>query len=246
MTASATAAKTNLIEEWWQEPGMGDQSMEDDHQPFWDDVINNVINVDLTGKKILDFGCNQGGMLRHLYKTQKFSAGVGVDLAQKSIAVANARKGDLPLNYHAMTDLSPLDRDFDYATSTAVIYLIEDIANHARQIYDRLKPGGVYFATHPDYVTNPRFRPILKTIDEFAAVKCALNDINAVVAGLEAPGFKVYLKRMTPQGYMTSPVSANSWYNIPPQDQIDLWYNHRYALRCVKPLNAKNDAARAD
>lgn len=228
--------KEQLCDEWWQEPGQGDQSMEDDHGEFWEDVINRVIKTDLTGKKVLDFGCNQGGLLRRIYETAKFSSAVGVDLAQSSINVANSRKGSVPAKYIATNDIGSLDKDFDVAISTAVIYLIDDLATHARAVYDRLKPGGIYYVTHPDYVTNPNFKKIQEQIDKFAAVKCAQNDINDVVKGLEAPGFTVHAMRMIPQSYITTPIRTNSWYGISPADQLDLWYNHRYAFKCVKPL----------
>lgn len=230
-------AKEQLYNEWWLEPGQGDQSMEDDHIEFWTDVVRNVIDTDLTGKKLLDFGCNQGGLLRRIYEEQKFRAAVGVDLAQASVAVANERKGNVPAEYIATADISGLDTDFDAAISTAVIYLIDDLASHARAVYDRLKPGGTYYVTHPDYVTNPRFKKIQEQIDKFAAVKCAQNDINAVIKGLEAPGFTVRVMKMVPKSYISTPIRTNSWYGISPQDQLDLWYNHRYAFKCTKPLS---------
>lgn len=229
--------KAQLIEEWWLEPETtGDQSMEDDHQTFWDDVLENAIDADFTGKKILDFGCNQGGMLRRIYKDMKFTQAVGVDLAQKSIDQANSRKGDLPIEYVAKSRLDDLDTDFDYATSTAVIYLIDDIADHAKQIYDRLKPGGVYFATHPDYVTDPIFKAAQDAIDSHAAIKCAQNNLDDIVAGFEEAGFIVYVKRIVPNHYIPEPISSknNRWYGN-ATNEVEFWYNHRYAFRCVKP-----------
>lgn len=227
--------QAQLFDEWWQEPGMGDQSMEDDHPDFWEDVLENVIDADLTGKKILDFGCNQGGFLRRMYELSKYSAAVGVDLAQKSINEANARKGALPVEYVATSDISGLDRDFDYAVSTAVIYLIDDIVGHAKSMFDRLKPGGVYYATHPDYVTSGKFGKIQESINKFAAVRCAQNDLNAIIEGFETAGFQVHLRRMLPQGYISAHSRKKSWSGISPEDNIELWYNHRYAFKCVKP-----------
>jgi ubiquinone/menaquinone biosynthesis C-methylase UbiE len=228
-------SKPQLIEEWWQEPGMGDQSMEDDHHDFWDDVIAHAFDADFTGKKILDFGCNQGGMLRRIYEQKKFKQAVGVDLAQKSVAVANSRKGNLPITYIATNDISTLDKDFDYATSTAVIYLVDDIETHAQKMFERLKPGGVYYATHPDYVTDSRFHLTQKVIDEHGAVKCAQNDLNDIICAFEKAGFKVYVQRMIPKGY-AGPISGlnNRWYGT-AANHVDFWYGHRYAFKCVKP-----------
>ena len=229
-------SKVQLIDQWWMQPEAGDQSMEDEHQTFWDDVLENAIDVDFSGKKILDFGCNQGGMLRRIYKDMKFKSAVGVDVAQKSIEQADARKGDLPIEYMARNNLDDLDTDFDYATSTAVIYLIDDIADHARQIFNRLKPGGIYFATHPDYITDPRFTAAQEAINEHAAISCAQNNLDDIIGGFESAGFKVYVKRIVPNHYIPESISAknNRWYGT-ATNEIDFWYNHRYAFRCVKP-----------
>lgn len=229
-------ANVQLIDEWWMQEDMGDQSMEDDHQTFWDDVIENAIDVDYTGKKVLDFGCNQGGMLRRIYRDMKFREGVGVDLARNSIAQANARKGDVPVTYIATDDIDTLDTDFDYATSTAVIYLIDDIETHARKMFNRLKPRGVYFATHPDYVTDPAFKVAQDAIDEHAAIKCAQNNLDDIIGAFEKAGFTVYVKRIVPTGYIPEPISAldNRWYGT-ATNEVDFWYKHRYAFRCVKP-----------
>ena len=229
-------ANAQLIEQWWMQPEAGDQSMEDEHQNFWDDVIDNAIDVDFTGKKILDFGCNQGGMLRRIYKDMKFSAAVGVDLAQTSIKQANERKGDLPITYIATSDIDELDTDFDYATSTAVIYLIEDMVDHAKKMFNRLKPGGVYFATHPDYITEPAHTAAQEAINQHAAIKCAQNDLNDIVAAFEEAGFEVYVKRIIPGHYIPEPISAknNRWYGT-AMNEVNFWYERRYAFRCVKP-----------
>ncbi len=146
--------KAQIVEEWWQEPNAGDQSMEDEHGDFWQDVLDNVLDVDLKGKKILDFGCNQGGFLRRLYEITPFSSAVGVDLAKKSIDKANQRKGNVPAQYYALDNIDSLDKDFDYALSTAVIFLIDDLKDHARQMFGRLKPGGAYYATYPITARN--------------------------------------------------------------------------------------------
>ena len=168
---------------------------------------------------------------------QAFASAVGTDIAADSIQAAEKNKGNVPVNYHSLTSLDSLDRDFDCAISTAVIYLIQDIADHARQVYDRLKPGGLYFATHPDYVTDPFFEVTRRKIDEFAAVPSALNDMNTIVAAFEKAGFKVFVKRVTPPDYFS--VSANgSWYGTPHR-QIEFLYSHRYAFRCVKPHTGK-------
>lgn len=77
--------------------------MEQGHIRHWEKVLEMILERDLKHKSILDFGCNQGGFLRYLYRERPFAKSVGVDLAIDSIAVANTRKADLPLSYYATT-----------------------------------------------------------------------------------------------------------------------------------------------
>ncbi|RZI60120.1 MAG: class I SAM-dependent methyltransferase [Pseudomonas sp.] len=46
-----------------------------------------LIPIDFSGKRVLDIGCNQGGMLRHLSKGIK--SGVGIDFDSRMINTAN-------------------------------------------------------------------------------------------------------------------------------------------------------------
>ena len=42
-----------------------DEAMQDEHGFIWNAMLNTV-DVDLTGKRVLDAGCNRGGFLRLL------------------------------------------------------------------------------------------------------------------------------------------------------------------------------------
>jgi SAM-dependent methyltransferase len=224
-----------LVEEWWQEPGEGDQAIEANHLEFWNDFITNAIDVDFSEKKILDFGCNRGGLLRHIYESMSFREAVGVDLAQKSIEAANAGKRDLPIKYLALDKLETLDKDFDYAISTSVLYLIDELAVHAREIFERLKSGGIYFAGYEDYVTDPKFSFTRNAIDKHASVKCANHKFEDVLSAFESAGFNVFIKRIIPTGYIPVPITAKSrWYGT-ATNEVEYWYEHRYCFRCVKP-----------
>lgn len=223
-----------IIEEWWTEADVGDASLEDDHgMYFWNDVIQNVIEENLAGKTILDFGCNQGGFLRHLYQSNPFAKGVGVDIAASSIMVAQSRKENLPLEYYALTSLERFNKEFDVATSTAVIYLISDIETHAREVFKALKPGGIYYATHPDYTQSEGGRLQIQKINEFAAVKASEKTVDDIAKAFAAAGFMVSIKRMIPKSYLSLSVGS-SWYRT-VYDQIHHNYEERYAFRLMKP-----------
>lgn len=131
-------AKDQLYDVWWQDAAQGEQPMEDTHLRFWQKVLSMVTEKDLSNFSVLDVGCNQGGFLRYLYGQRPFKNGIGVDLARRSVEVANARKGNLPLHYEATTTPEQFAHQFDLAFSISVIYLIPDLQEHAWKIKQAL------------------------------------------------------------------------------------------------------------
>jgi SAM-dependent methyltransferase len=75
-----------------------------------------TIPIDFTGKRILDLGCNQGGMLLHL--SNKLLWGVGVDFDPKHINVANrikSARGVANCDFYTFDlDRDPLDLLLDF------------------------------------------------------------------------------------------------------------------------------------
>lgn len=221
-----------MIEQWWTEPDVGDQSMEDEHGEFWERVASQTFDVSLTDKILLDFGCNQGGFLRKLYDAHKFRQAVGVDLARSSIEVARSRCGDRPIEYIATDTMADFENRFDIAISTAVIYLIEDLRDHAQQIYRALKPGGIYFATHPDYMNDDAGTELRTAINRFAAIKVKEHTLDDIADAFIGVGFKTSIKRIVPKGY-TSLSKPSAWYQK-VINHVDAEYVHNYAFRCEK------------
>ncbi len=66
MTEAAT------ISTWYIDPDAED-AMADGHAPIWRHLIGLVPEIDLSGRAVLDFGCNQGGFLRHLHALRPFT-----------------------------------------------------------------------------------------------------------------------------------------------------------------------------
>lgn len=69
-------------------------------------MFNIIPGRDISSARILDIGCNQGCFLRMLYDAPPFASGVGVDLARDRVSLANATKGDRPLDYLAINRLA--------------------------------------------------------------------------------------------------------------------------------------------
>ena len=144
----------STIPTWYRDP-RAEEAMADGHAPIWRHLIGLVPENELSGVKVLDFGCNQGGFLRLLYQLRPFQQGLGVDIARRSVDEANRLKGHLPVVYQTDTRLNGWDDHFDIAFSHEVIYLIDDIAQHAADILRVLKPGGVYYAVTGCHTGNP-------------------------------------------------------------------------------------------
>lgn len=117
MKGGKTMTSEQLYDVWWTEDNGGEQRMEEEHLRHWEKVLQMVEEQELSDLNILDFGCNQGGFLRYLYKERPFKEGVGVDLAQESIQIANKRKGAAPLTYVATSTPEQFANHFDLASA---------------------------------------------------------------------------------------------------------------------------------
>lgn len=218
-----------LYDVWWQNRAEGEQQMEDGHLKGWQEVINLIQEQDLSGMAVLDFGCNQGGFLRHLYQVKPFKEGMGIDLAQDSIAVANSRKGDLPLTYLATTTPEQFANQFDLAISQAVIYLINDLKTHAWKIKQLLKPGGVYYATYTDLNDNPSLQYFTEWINRNSPVESNAHTLDYIAETFAAEGFQVEIQRRRPQGFIDC--KEDGFLSV--ADRIKATYEQAYIFRFV-------------
>jgi len=225
--------KNELYDNWWNEADRTEQSMEDEHQHHWMKVMSMIEEKDLRELSILDFGCNQGGFLRLLYKNRPFRRGMGVDLAKSAIEIANERKGDLPITYIATGNPRVYKEKFELATSISVIYLITDLERHARVMREVLKPGGVYYATFTDYSKNPALLEIKKCIDEHATIPMQLHSLNDIAEAFVKEGFSASIRRMQPLGYISIDI-CDKWFSK-ISDRMQFEYEEAYIFRFVKP-----------
>lgn len=228
-------SQEKLYDVWWNEEAIGDQQMEDNHQRHWEKVLNHVEVKDFTDLNVLDFGCNQGGFLRALYQEHPFKNGVGVDLARKSIEVAESRKGDLPLHYYATASPEHLDMKFDVAFSISVIYLIKDLKQHAKTMKKLLANGGSYYSTFTDYRKNPSVDNMKKIIDHYGSLGMNLHTLDDIAQAFLAEGFEVGIQRLLPTGYI--PISADDRWFLAADDRVHYEYEQSYIFKFTLPLS---------
>ena len=128
----------NLIKTWANSLER-EEDMNEDHLWIWKEIINSIPQQNLEHTKVLDIGCNQGGFLRTLYDAKPFHQGVGVDIATHSVSIAQQRKENRPIEYIATPKITDAGTGFDFAFSHEVIYLIEDLEDHIKQVSSVLK-----------------------------------------------------------------------------------------------------------
>ena len=134
-------SRPSTIATWNRNPAE-EEAMGAAHAPIWRRMIDVSVPHDLHASTVLDYGCNQGGFLRLLYDRHPCRGAVGIDIARESVARAELLKGQRPVEYKVADNATGLERVFDFAFSHEVIYLLPDIAAHARDIRAALRPGG--------------------------------------------------------------------------------------------------------
>ena len=175
-----------------------DEAMEDEHGFLWEALLDTV-DVDLAGARVLDVGCNRGGLLRMVADRWPIAEGAGYDPAAGAVEDAVARTAGRPLRF-AVADTVPAGwGGFDVALSHEVLYLLDDLASHAGDVHAALAPGGVYYAVMGVHGDSPLMAdwhranaaalglPDLRTVDEVLACFAAAG-FDAAVARLR-PGF---------------------------------------------------------
>ncbi len=168
--------------------------MQDEHGFVWLAMLE-TIDVPLEGKRVLDAGCNRGGLLRLLADHHGIAAGFGYDPAAGAVEDATRLVGDRPLHFEAGDTVPTGWGDFDVAFSHEVLYLLHDLPAHAAAIFGALAPGGVYYAVMGVHTRSPMMAAWhAANVDEFRLPP--LYDIDDVVATFRAAGFEASAARL--------------------------------------------------
>src|SRR5580698_7710886 len=131
-----------------------DEAMQNEHGFIWRAMLD-TIDVDLTGKRVLDAGCNRGGFLRLLVDGRQIGEGFGYDPASGAIEDARRLAGDRPLRFEVGATVPAGWEGFDVAFSHEVLYLLDNLPAHATAVFDALAVGGVYYAVMGVHAGSP-------------------------------------------------------------------------------------------
>jgi SAM-dependent methyltransferase len=171
-----------------------DEAMQDEHGFIWRAMLD-TIDVPLSGRRVLDAGCNRGGFLRLLADGHGITEGFGYDPAAGAIDDARRLAGDRALHFEVADSVPDGWTNFDVAFSHEVLYLLPDLAPHAAALHDALRPGGVYFAVMGVHTGSPLM------VEWHAAVADEwrmppLYDVDDVIATFQEAGFDVSVARL--------------------------------------------------
>lgn len=208
----------------WLKDKQAEARMEDEHLPFWSRMVEHIPSSTWKDGTVLDFGCNRGGFLRMLHDMTPFKEGIGVDLVEESVATANARKESRPVNYLVSNTLAEWKNHFDCAFSYEVIYLMKDLADHARQIHQALKPGGTYFAATGCHSDNPLWKEWTEIIHSKTAREVPSYSLNDFAEAFHGNGFSVSARRLAFDTFV--PIFLHREYFPQVTDSLDYYAKH--------------------
>ena len=223
--------RPSTIATWNRNPA-DEEAMGAAHAPIWRRMVDVSVPHDLSASTVLDYGCNQGGFLRLLYDSHSFLRAVGIDIARESVARAELLKGHRPIEYKVADTAASLGRTFDYAFSHEVIYLLPDLAAHARDIRAALQPGASYVAAmgcHTDSSVWPRWRKLISETSSIPLYDHSLEDVSKAFA--EA-GFTVSVRPLALNAFMQ--VTIGSAYFPKVVDQLRYYTTDKVLFRFVR------------
>jgi len=216
----------------WNRNPADEEAMGAAHAPIWRRMVDVSLPHDLRESTILDYGCNQGGFLRLLYDTHPFKSAVGIDIARESVARAELLKGQRPITYKVADQAAALGQTFDFAFSHEVVYLLPDVAEHARDIKAVLRPGGSYIAAmgcHTDSSLWPRWRTLIAASSSIPIYDHSLDDVSKAFT---ETGFNVAVRPLALNAFMH--ITIGSAYFPKVTDQLRYYTADKVLFRFVR------------
>ena len=211
---------------YWQSEA-DDASMQDEHGFIWRAMLD-TIDIDLTGRSVLDAGCNRGGFLRLLCAEASIADGSGYDPAAAAIADARRLAGELPLRFEVAQTVPDGWSGFEVAFSHEVLYLIHDLGAHAAAIFAALAPGSAYYAVMGVHAGSPGMA-VWHDREEQRLDLPPLYAIDDVIAAFASAGFEAALSRLK-MGFVPLSDHASSF-----PAGLEYFYEHKVMFRFTRP-----------
>lgn len=139
-----------------------------EHSPIWGPVWT---SVDLRDKRVLDYGCGDGGFSFTLVKRGARVEGIDISPALVELASTKIPNGAIA-NFSARDahDTGFPDAAFDYVFGNGILHHLE-LTRAYREVARVLKPGGKAFfmepmAHHPLAILMRKATPAARSVDE--------------------------------------------------------------------------------
>ncbi len=207
--------------------------MQDEHAFIWQAMLE-TIDMDLNGLRVLDAGCNRGGFLRLLVDTRGIAAGYGYDPASGAIADARRLAGERPLTFETASTVPAGWQGFDAAFSHEVLYLIGDLAAHARAVFGALHPGRPYFAVIGAHAQS-RLMGAWRAARADELGLPPLPDLDEMVDVFEGAGFDAYVARLRLRFVPVSAHRARHADRGQVMDWLDYYSHDKLLFRFTRP-----------
>ena len=129
--------------------------------------------------------------------------------------------------------LSEAGGPFDLAFSHEVIYLIDDLEDHARQVMSVLKAGVHYDAVTCCHADNPLWATWRAKLSEMSNIPVPNHSVADIATAFRAAGFDVSISRFLAKAFI--PTEAPSDYFPTELSRLDVYTQWKLCFRCTKP-----------
>jgi len=186
-------------------------------------------------KKVLDFGCGDGGFLQLFAYVDKLKKGLGLELDKKSMKKATKHNANSSIQYKTY-GYKLKQNYFDVAFSQEVIYTIEDLNIHAKEIFDSLKQGAYYFATIGSHIENPLWskrRQMIRDEETYYAYDYSIDEIADIFYKV---GFQVGIKRLPVEYPIIYNPAITKDFSNSLQELVKTSYDNKMIFSFWKPF----------
>lgn len=139
-------------EAWEQNAGWWQDQFTDGADPEYEEQMLPIVAEHLQGAtRVLDIGCGEGQVARHIARTVPGVAVVGVEPAEAQLVVARERAGGPRYVRGEANALPVADGAFDAVVACLVFEHITDVDAALAEVARSLSPGGVFLflLNHP-------------------------------------------------------------------------------------------------